>query len=294
MCSDGEKKASAPSWFEYLVAETLLAYLDLKCITPQQAEKKLHQWGARPVRARECITHLWHILAISSKSPDGCAEDVVQIEEDVIQGKRASLDYAHVCAYALKQVKHQTENTRSRRKISSSVMHGLEVKRARKTKVDVLFRKRKTLSEENAKNIEKHVTIISKHGNEKTKHADDVNNHEQTLSAHAKSLAEHVESANELARNANQHARNANEHARNANEHARNANEHARNANEHVKEKVTDEEIQKSIAQKGVDLKQASCNSIKKKRKRSRQFKNVPLAERKRIKAQCIQLLSTL
>ena len=184
-----------------------------------------------------------------------------------------------MCAFALKQVKYQTESTHIRRKISSPVVRGLEVKRARKTKVDVLksahmFRKRKTSSKEKPKSIEKHVTIISKHGHEKTKHADDVNNPEQTVNAHAESLAEHAESANVLVRN---------------------ANERARNANEHAKERLTDEEMQENITQKGsVDLKQASCNLIKKKRKRSRRFKNMPLDERKRIKTQCIQLLSTL
>ena len=50
MCVDGEKKPVKPSLFEYLIADTLLAYLDNKCITPQQAEEKLQHWGARPVR----------------------------------------------------------------------------------------------------------------------------------------------------------------------------------------------------------------------------------------------------
>ncbi|CAB4022538.1 uncharacterized protein LOC113677719, partial [Paramuricea clavata] len=103
MCVGGEKKSVKPSSFEYLIADTLLAYVDSKCITPQEAEEKLQQWGARAVRARQCITHLWHILAISSKSPDGCAKDVIRIEEEVIQGTRTSLDYACVCAFASKR-----------------------------------------------------------------------------------------------------------------------------------------------------------------------------------------------
>lgn len=47
MCVDGEKK---PSSFEILIADTLLAFIDCKCITPQEAEKKLQHWGARAVR----------------------------------------------------------------------------------------------------------------------------------------------------------------------------------------------------------------------------------------------------
>ena len=50
MCVDGEKKPPKPSSFEILIADTLLAFVDSKCITPQEAENKLLQWGARAVR----------------------------------------------------------------------------------------------------------------------------------------------------------------------------------------------------------------------------------------------------
>ena len=39
-------------------------------------------------QARQCVKHLWHILAISSNSSSGCAGDVMKIEEEVIQGRR--------------------------------------------------------------------------------------------------------------------------------------------------------------------------------------------------------------
>jgi altronate dehydratase len=84
-------------------------------------------------------------------------------------------------------------------------------------------------------------------------------------------------------------------HADNVNDRAQDANEHAQDANEHAKEEITHEKIQQKASTKGSDaLKQVSCGRTGKKRKRSRQFKNVPLEERKRIKAQCLQLLSTL
>ena len=124
-----------------------------------------------------------------------------------------------------------------------------------------MFSKREKIAEENAKSVGKHVTI------EQTKHADNVNDR----------------------------AQDANEHAKDANERVQDANEHAQDANEHAKEEITHEKIQQKASTKGSDaLKQVSCGRTGKKRKRSRQFKNVPLEERKRIKAQCLQLLSTL
>lgn len=67
--------------------------------------------------------------------------------------------------------------------------------------------------------------------------------------------------------------------------------EHAKNANEHMQS----ENAQGTFAQKDkYELEQIVNNCFSKKRKRSRQFKNVPLNERKRIKTRCIQLLSSL
>ena len=220
---------------------------------------------------------------------------------------RTSLDYAHACAFSLKQAKLQAGNSR-RGKISSSIKRGLEVKRARKTKVNVLrsaymFSKREKIAEENAKSVGNHVTI------EQTKHADNVNDRAQDANELAQDANEHAKDANEHAQDANEHAKDANEHAhdanelaqdanelaQDANEHAQDANEHAQDANEHAKEERTHERIQQNASTKGSDaLKQVSRDRTGKKRKRSRQFKNVPLEERKRIKAQCLQLLSTL
>ena len=58
MCVGGEKKPVKPSSFEYLIADTLLAYVDSKCITPQEAEEKLQQWGARAVRVSICFERM--------------------------------------------------------------------------------------------------------------------------------------------------------------------------------------------------------------------------------------------
>ena len=45
------KKPVKPSSFDILIADTLIAYLDTKCVTAQEAEEKLQHWGARAVRA---------------------------------------------------------------------------------------------------------------------------------------------------------------------------------------------------------------------------------------------------
>jgi hypothetical protein len=126
-----------------------------------------------------------------------------------------------------------------------------------------------------AKGTEKHVTKLSEHEHERIKHAGNVTDHAQILIQQAEAPVEHVGKATM---------------------HAENASEHAKNANEHVEGNLTHEKIQEKLAQKDSDglNRQVLCDRVRKKRKRSRQFKNVPFNERKRMKTRCVQLLSTL
>ena len=196
---------------------------------------------------------------------------------------RTSLDYAYACAFALKRAKLQTtltaENSHIRGKITSSVKQGLQTKRSRKMKLNVLrstriSTKRETLAVENARSTEKHATKGSEREHKRINHAGIVNDHAQTL-------AEHVEAPVGNVGRVIKHAEKTNEHAKNANEHAKGKEEH--------------ETIQEIIPQKEGDGRiNVLCNRTGKKRKRSRQFKNVLFYERKRIKTRCVQLLSTL
>jgi hypothetical protein len=126
-----------------------------------------------------------------------------------------------------------------------------------------------------AKGTEKHVTKLSEHEHERIKHAGNVTDHAQILIQQAEAPVEHVGKATM---------------------HAENASEHAKNANEHVEGNLTHEKIQEKLAQEDSDglNRQVLCDRVRMKRKRSRQFKNVPFSERKRMKTRCAQLLSTL
>ena len=87
-------------------------------------------------------------------------------------------------------------------------------------------------------------------------------------------------------------SRHGQDHAEISIEHAE-VSEDAKNANEHVQIKALHENARETLARKDSDeLEQNTCFS--KKRKRSKQFKNVSFNERKKIKTRCIQLLSAL
>ncbi|XP_028398534.1 uncharacterized protein LOC114522102 [Dendronephthya gigantea] len=273
LCVEGELKPSRPSSFEYLVADTLIAYLDGACMIPQEIEEKLRRWGARAVRARQCVDHLWHTLAISSNSPDGCAKDVIRIEDEVVKGSRSSLDYAHACAFALKRVEQRktaNESTHVPRKVSSSVKQGLHVQRTRKTKFIATRMERgsfnldaKTVGRviERAECNEEHVTSISERGNGTVEHAGKVTiEHAQKVDAGENDAQEHISEE-------------------------KNGTEGKTSTVAHEKDRIVHGKVAHDEPKRNSDQRT--------KRKRSKQFKNVPFSERKRFKTRCLQLLTS-
>ena len=184
---------------------------------------------------------------------------------------RTSLDYACVCAFALKRLKLETtimKNSDIPRKISASVKQGHEAKRVRKSKRN--NPEHEFGGEENAKTSEEHVKKLPTRRQQRSQHAEIENAHAKTLLDHAGASKEHVEKVTK---------------------HAQKANEHAKNENVDTQGRIIEEKVSKKDCE---ELKVLCSNRIRKKRKRSRQFKNVPFHERKRIKTRCIGLLSNL
>ena len=151
------------------------------------------------------------------------------------------------------------ENSRIRRKISTSIRQGLEANEAKEVKRKLL------------KNIRS--SIVAEHEVGPGKNEECTKKHLLERSERGQERIEHAEISIEYDK----------------------VSKHAGNANEHVvKREDLHENVQETFAQKDSDeLKQIVKNCFSKKRKRSRQFKNVPFNERKKIKTRCIQLLSS-
>ena len=151
------------------------------------------------------------------------------------------------------------ENSRIRGKISTSIRQGLEANEVKEIKRKLLKNIRSSIVAEHEVGPEKNEKCTKKHLLERSERGQE--------------RIEHAEISIEYDK----------------------VSEHAGNAIEHVvKTEDLHENVQETFAQKDSDqLKQIVKNCFSKKRKRSRQFKNVPFNERKKIKTRCIQLLSS-
>lgn len=136
-CEDTTEKRWRPHTFSCLVTETLMALFTSCNITPEEAERKMQEWGARPVRARQCISHMWNIIVKSSLS-NGVAQEVVDCEQQVFRKKLSVVDYAYACFLARPLVKANREKpslpiTKSVRKGIKAATERSLVEKRRKT-----------------------------------------------------------------------------------------------------------------------------------------------------------------
>lgn len=81
-------------------------------------------WGARPVRVRRCISHMWSIIVKSSLSTAGVAQEVVACENQVFAKKLCAVDYAYACSLAAPLMKANVD--RSTPTITKSVRKGIQ------------------------------------------------------------------------------------------------------------------------------------------------------------------------
>jgi len=109
------------------VADTLIAFFANCNITLVEAEKKMLDWGARPVRVRQCISHMWSIIVKSSLSSTGVAQEVVACEKQVFEKKLCAVDYAYACSLAAPLMK--TTVDRSTPTVTKTVRQGIQAVR---------------------------------------------------------------------------------------------------------------------------------------------------------------------
>ncbi|XP_078352016.1 uncharacterized protein LOC144636702 isoform X1 [Oculina patagonica] len=128
-----------PTPFSCLVADTLIAFFINCNITPVEAEKKMQDWGARSVRVRQCISHMWNIIVKSSLSTAGVAQEVMNCEKQVFAKKLCAVDYAYACSLAAPLMKANVD--KSTPKITKSVRQGMQAAR----KASLLEQNRKIL-----------------------------------------------------------------------------------------------------------------------------------------------------
>lgn len=124
---DPSEKRWKPNPFSCLVAETLIALFTNGQVTPVEAETKMEEWGGRPVKVRQCISHMWNIIVKSSLSPKGVAEEVLNCESKVFAKKFSAMDYAYACSLSRPLVKGSKANlfSTSTPTITKSVRQGI-------------------------------------------------------------------------------------------------------------------------------------------------------------------------
>ncbi|CAH3137259.1 unnamed protein product [Porites lobata] len=117
-----------PFPFSCLVAETLIALFASGNTSPAEAEKRMQDWCARPVRVRQCVSHMWSIIVKSSMSLTGVAREVLNCEQQVFSKKPSALDYAYACTLSGPLVKGDTRHFAHKHtpRIIQSVKQGIQ------------------------------------------------------------------------------------------------------------------------------------------------------------------------
>lgn len=91
----------------------------------------MEDWGGRPVKVRQCVSHMWEIIVKSSLSVCGVAKEVLNCERKVFAKKLSALDYAYACTLAGPLIKGNAGNVGniSLPTITTSVKLGIQARK---------------------------------------------------------------------------------------------------------------------------------------------------------------------